>query len=292
MKKLSWFSKSVVVLLVSCLMVSILAFPGLAAAPTYRIFIDGREIAFDVAPQNYNGRILVPLRAIFEEMGAIVNWNDEARTVTATKGDTVVVLTIGDVSPKVNGKVVPIDQPGVIVNGRTLAPLRFVGEAFGGTVVWDGDTSTVWIWMDEKAPEVVPSKQVINWPKFSGPNVWWAPEDLQNMVDHAESKGLLVKVVVSTGQVDIYVGWDYPIAVYDRYKFSETGATVTSIRWVQVEGKNCVFLDGSWMISRDDSLSVREQLMKSVNMTKAIMVMFSTFEQNDPRPLNFKFPWE
>jgi len=40
---------------------------------------------------------------------------------------------------------VAIDQPGVIVNSRTLAPLRFVGEAFGGIVDWDGETQTVTI---------------------------------------------------------------------------------------------------------------------------------------------------
>ena len=109
------------------------------------VLVDGVNVAFDVPPQILNDRVVVPLRAIFEMMGAEVNWNDETKTVTATKEGVAVVLTVGDLNPTVNGKVVEIDQPGVIVDGRTLAPLRFVAEAFGGTVTWDGDTRTAGI---------------------------------------------------------------------------------------------------------------------------------------------------
>ena len=75
-------------------------------------------------------------------MFAEVNWNGATQTVTATKDDTTVVLRIGSTSPTVNGRVVTIDQPGVVINRRTLAPLRFVTEAFGETVSWDGKTRT------------------------------------------------------------------------------------------------------------------------------------------------------
>jgi N-acetylmuramoyl-L-alanine amidase len=78
-------------------------------------------------------------------MGATVDWDGATQTATATKDDTVVVLTIGDTSPTIDGEVVTIDQAGVIVDGRTLAPLRFVAEIFGGTVVWDGDSLTATI---------------------------------------------------------------------------------------------------------------------------------------------------
>jgi len=103
-----------------------------------QILIDGSPLTLDVAPRNYNGRILVPLRAIFEEMGASIIWDANTQTVTAIDADTNVTLTIGDTSPTVNGQVIPIDQSGIIIEGRTLAPLRFVAEAFGGTVEWDG----------------------------------------------------------------------------------------------------------------------------------------------------------
>ena len=104
--------------------------------------MDGKTLSFDVPPQVVNSRTLVPLREIFEKMGASIEWDGDTRTVTATKGGTVVVLAIGSNSPTINGQAVTIDQPGIIVDGRTLAPVRFVAEAFGGTVSWDGDTRT------------------------------------------------------------------------------------------------------------------------------------------------------
>lgn len=105
------------------------------AAPT--VNLDGQQLSFDVAPAIDNGRTLVPLRAIFEAMGATVQWDQDTQTATAIKGNTKVVLRIGSVSPTINGKVVSLDVPAKIINGRTLAPLRFVGEAFGGTVDWN-----------------------------------------------------------------------------------------------------------------------------------------------------------
>jgi hypothetical protein len=85
------------------------------------------------------------MRTIFEELGASVDWDDAKQTVNATKGDTVVALTIGNVSPTINGKVVTIDQPAITVNGRTLVPIRFIAESFGVKVDWDAATLTVTI---------------------------------------------------------------------------------------------------------------------------------------------------
>lgn len=107
------------------------------------VFLDNKQLAFDVPPIIENDRTLVPLRAIFEAMGATVDWDDASRTVTAHKGSTVVVLTIGSTSPTINGVVKKIDVPAKIVGNRTLAPLRFVGEAFQGTVDWNGTTRTI-----------------------------------------------------------------------------------------------------------------------------------------------------
>ncbi len=105
------------------------------AAPS--VTLNGQQLSFDVPPTIDNGRTLVPLRAIFEAMGATVTWDQDTRTATAIKGDTTVVLQIGSTSPTINGQVKHLDVPAKIVNGRTLAPLRFVGEAFGGIVGWN-----------------------------------------------------------------------------------------------------------------------------------------------------------
>lgn len=107
------------------------------------VILNGSRLQFEVEPRIENGRTLVPLRAIFEAMGASVDWDENTRTVTARRGDTTVVLSIGSTSPTVNGKVWQLDVPAKIVSDRTLAPLRFVGEAFGGTVDWNEQTRVI-----------------------------------------------------------------------------------------------------------------------------------------------------
>jgi len=119
-----------------------LTFPAIFAID---VVLDGDPLSFDVPALIIGGRTMAPLRAIFEAMGASVNWDGATQTATATRGDTVVVITIGSTSPTVNGQVVSIDQPGAIYSGRTLAPMRFVAEAFGGTVNWDAAARTAYI---------------------------------------------------------------------------------------------------------------------------------------------------
>jgi len=117
--------------------------PSPAGAPV--VILDGRQLTFEVPPIIENDRTLVPLRAIFEAMGASVDWNNTTRTVTSIKEGTTVVLAIGSIKPTVNGQVWPLDVPAKIKNDRTLAPLRFVGEAFGGEVDWNNTTRTITI---------------------------------------------------------------------------------------------------------------------------------------------------
>ncbi len=110
-----------------------------------QVVLDGNKLQFDVDPVIENGRTLVPLRAIFEALGATVDWDDSTRTVTASKGSTKIVLTIGSNQATVNGKVYTLEVPARIINNRTLVPLRFIGEAFEEQVDWDGSTSTITI---------------------------------------------------------------------------------------------------------------------------------------------------
>jgi len=119
--------------------------PQPSAEQPIRVYIDGVPLSMDVPPQLVEGRTLVPLRAIFEALGAEVDWNPETQTVIGTKGDIIVILTVGSMTPTVNGQVVPIDVPAQIVDDRTLVPVRFVAESFGVDVDWDSDTRTVTI---------------------------------------------------------------------------------------------------------------------------------------------------
>jgi len=102
-----------------------------------RVKIAQKQLSFDVPPIIQNGRTMVPLRAVFEELGAIVDWDPSSRTIIATKNDTQITLHIGESYAVVNGKEVYLDSPPVIRNGRTLVPLRFISEALGADVAWN-----------------------------------------------------------------------------------------------------------------------------------------------------------
>ena len=117
-----------------------------AADAGITVKVDGEEVVFpDQKPILENDRTLVPLRAIFEALGAEVGWDDATQTVTATKGDITISLQIGSTDLFVNGEVKVIDVPAKLLNSRTLAPVRAISEAFGCTVDWEDATQTVTI---------------------------------------------------------------------------------------------------------------------------------------------------
>lgn len=105
--------------------------------------IDGRTAQLDVAPLIINNRTMVPVRFIGEAFGASFAWDEATRKVTFQVRGREIVLFIDQKKARVNGSTVTLDTAPVIVNGRTLVPLRFVGEHMGATVDWDGATQTV-----------------------------------------------------------------------------------------------------------------------------------------------------
>ncbi|MBS3873186.1 MAG: hypothetical protein KGZ92_09455 [Firmicutes bacterium] len=113
------------------------------ANPRISVVINGAPLTLDVAPVIQNGRTLVPMRAIFEALGARVSWDDATSTVTAYRREEAVVLQIGNRTAWVNGPARTLDVPPVIVGGRTMVPLRFVAEALGAEVAWQDAPPTV-----------------------------------------------------------------------------------------------------------------------------------------------------
>jgi len=110
------------------------------------VFMNGKHIIFpDVKPENINGRVLVPVRVISEEMGADVKYDGETKKVTIVKGDKTIELTIGSEEAYVDGEKVLLDVPAMNIEGRTMVPLRFVSESMDATVEWDGESQVVFI---------------------------------------------------------------------------------------------------------------------------------------------------
>ena len=110
---------------------------------TITVMLNGSPIDFDQPPIIKDDRTLVPLRAIFEALGAAVSWDDATQTVTAVRGDKTVSLTIGSQTLYVGQSAVTLDVPAQLVNDRTLVPVRAISAAFDYQVDWDDELQQV-----------------------------------------------------------------------------------------------------------------------------------------------------
>lgn len=106
------------------------------------VIVNGNKIEFDVEPQIIDGRTMVPVRGIFEALNAVVDWDGSTQTVIAKKDNTIIKITINELSFKKNNELKDLDVPAQIINGRTLVPVRAIGESFDCTVDWDGSGVT------------------------------------------------------------------------------------------------------------------------------------------------------
>ena len=116
-----------------------------------KVMINNQLEIFDVEPQIIDSRTMVPMRQIFEDVGAVVEWDAATQTVTARRkvsdnygiDETTVSLTIGSNKITINGEEQTMDVVPQIVNGRTLVPVRFISEALGAKVEWIADSQVV-----------------------------------------------------------------------------------------------------------------------------------------------------
>nr|WP_240908729.1 copper amine oxidase N-terminal domain-containing protein [Paenibacillus timonensis] len=115
------------------------------AATPISIYIDGSRLTTDQAPVVISGRVMLPLRAIFEALDATVNYNQTLQTVTAQKDGTTIVLKLKSRSATINNDAVLLDVPAQSIKGRTMVPVRFVSEALGQQVGWNNSTKIVTI---------------------------------------------------------------------------------------------------------------------------------------------------
>ncbi len=110
-----------------------------------QILVNGRPLNLSVSPVLLNGRLLVPLRAISEALGASVTWNSENQEVLISSGQANVRLKIGSRKAYANGQQIILDVPAQILKGYTFVPLRFISESLGAQVNWDAQSNLVTI---------------------------------------------------------------------------------------------------------------------------------------------------
>lgn len=140
--KLGGFVQMKKVLLILLVFFSFLIVAGNVSAQGKSLYLDGAQLV--------EGRTLLPLRSIFETLGAEVEWASSTKTVTATKGSTKVVLKINSKQAFINNQTKTLDVPAKLINGKTMVPVRFVSEALGAKVDWDAKKREATITSEDK----------------------------------------------------------------------------------------------------------------------------------------------
>lgn len=111
--------------------------PPTGLQPSILVYVNGQPVSFDVPPTIEGGRVLVPLRPVFEALGAAVHYDAPSRSITARRGESLIRLAVDSTAAIVNGAPVTLDVPARVIDGRTLVPVRFAGEALGEPVQWN-----------------------------------------------------------------------------------------------------------------------------------------------------------
>jgi peptide/nickel transport system substrate-binding protein len=233
--------KRFLVFVLAILTIVALAVPPVSAArpeKKYPVTFNGHPVTFDAEVQNINGSTFVPFRAIFEKMGASIEWDGATQTITATRGNTTVKLSIGSTTAYVNGAAkelpgAPFIDPN---SSRTMVPLRFVGEAFGAEVKYDEATTAISI-IDK------------NWPPRGG---------TLNLALWNKPDGKFNSVMAN----DTYTSYVYGMIVDGLWRYDETYTPVPALAesWEWSEGdtkltiylrKGVKFHDGVEMTAKD-----------------------------------------
>lgn len=132
-----------ILLVLLCVITFILTSPTGALAQSITVSLDGEIVQLSVQPILDQGRVLVPLRSIFEKMGAQVNWNEHLKQVEVQKGSQEICLPLKGREALINGVAYGIDVLPRLEGRRTFVPLRFLSQALGASVNWDQTTQHV-----------------------------------------------------------------------------------------------------------------------------------------------------
>ena len=131
--------------------------PQIVSAQSISVTVNGQPLSLSPGPILRSGRVFVPLRGVFERLGASVVYS--AGEINATKAPTTVSLRIGSTQATINNQPQTLDVAPFIIGATTYVPLRFIAQSLGAQVGWDNATSTVSI-VTARPVAVVPPRPV------------------------------------------------------------------------------------------------------------------------------------
>lgn len=151
-----------IISLIICMLLLVSSFTfTVSADEEIKIKIDEEYKIFDVSPVIISDRVMVPMRGIFETLGAKIGWEESTKMVLATKGEQYVSVQINNPDAFLNGEKITLDAPPQIINSRTMVPIRFVAESLGCKVDWDDTSKTVIISTDASTTETIKKVAIV-----------------------------------------------------------------------------------------------------------------------------------
>lgn len=140
--------KKIIASLLSILALFIVFTFSATASDNISVYLNGKKLEFDIEPQITNDRTMVPMRKIFESIGAIVEWDASSKTITALKNSDKIIIQVDNNTMIKNNQSIELDVSPVVIGGRTLVPVRAVAEAFNADVQWSSRNTAVVIGTD------------------------------------------------------------------------------------------------------------------------------------------------
>jgi len=130
-----------------------------SAAFAVTVVVNGETLPSSPPAIVRNDRVLLPMRVIFESLGATVKWMATTQTASAVRGDTTISMSINQRTAYIGDRAVTLDVPPQLINGSTYMPVRFPAEAFGADVNWEDASQTVSINLPHPEPQPEPQPQ-------------------------------------------------------------------------------------------------------------------------------------
>ena len=208
------------------------------------VVVDGNKINFDVQPMMINDRVLVPMRMIFERLGAKVSWDDYTETVTATKDNDVISLSINSNKLIKNGNTIIIDTPARLENDRTLVPVRAISEALNCNVQWNEATNTVII-ISRLPVNKNTNNNLANGGYYAYSNGWvYCSQNsgLYKMKPDGSSKTLITDEYCTN--INVVDEWIYYISKEKITKIKTNGTQKTVLNWTD-RAERCLVISNN-----------------------------------------------
>ncbi|MBG9454785.1 hypothetical protein ABE61_12205 [Lysinibacillus sphaericus] len=208
---------------------------GIQIRNNVTINIDGETIQINDPILDKGDHLLLPMRALYEAIGASVEWNKETLTASANRNGKVIDLTIDAMTALVDGQEVAMDVAPIMYKDRIYMPLRFVTENLDGNVGWDPSTQTVDILLDGSSEKPQEDPYIL----------------------HVNNKRIVMDDPIVTKGSRTYIPADY----LSDYLDDSAGNWLPDKSFeLQISGMSLVFKEGSNnVLINNESVTIEEQ---------------------------------